>query len=136
MPIKPHLVLVLLCIALITGCAKEPGIGGRAEITGRVMEQHHTNSGNPVGDPYPRPGHRVYIIYGDGNTHDDDVRTGPDGRFRFAWLRKGTYSVYTVSECDPFDEDCPGGTRVVSRAVELKDRRDQVDIGDLSIENW
>jgi hypothetical protein len=127
---------LLLLILLVTGCVKEPGIGGRAEIHGRVIEQHHNNSGQPRGDPYPRAGRRVYISYGDATGHDDDVRTGPDGRFRFAWLRKGTYRVFTFSECHHTDPLCIGGTKVVTRTVEITDRRELVDIGDMLIENW
>ncbi len=124
---------VLACISLlglITGCAKEPGIGGRGEIQGRIMEQHQGE-----GDLYPRPDHEVYIVYGDGTTEDDNVRTGPDGRFRFPWLRKGEYRIYTFSECEDLTA-CPGGTVAVIREVDLIQRKDLVDVGDLNIMNW
>ena len=32
----------------------------------------------------------------------------PTGRFRFPWLRRGTYRVYTISECDDY-ENCTEG---------------------------
>ncbi len=130
-----HITLVLLAWPLLHGCVKEPGIGGRAEIHGRVMEQHHNDAGEPQGDPYPLPDKRVYIVYGDNTGVDDDVRTGPDGRFRFPWLRKGSYRVYTISECQ-VNYDCLSGTYQVSREAELSGRTEIMDIGDLKIENW
>src|SRR5688572_10183771 len=93
---------LILLIASI-GCAKEPGIGGRAEIHGRVLERHQGS-----GEYYPLADHDVFIVFGDGTTPDDDVSTGPDGRFRFPWLRKGAYRVFTISECDWDLENCPG----------------------------
>ena len=122
--------ILVLTIGL-AGCAKEPGIGGRAEIHGRVMEQHQGS-----GEYYPLPDHDVYIVYGDGTTPDDDVSTGPDGRFRFPWLRKGNYRIFTLSECEYDPVGCPSGSIAVERAVDLVDRTDLVDVGDLYITNW
>lgn len=130
MPGSIHPLIMILVIGL-AGCAKEPGIGGRGEIQGRVMEQHQGE-----GDFYPRPDHEVYIVYGDGTTEDDNVRTGPDGRFRFPWLRKGNYRIYTFSECEVNITDCPSGTVAVTRDVDLIERKDLVDVGDLNITNW
>ena len=119
--------LISIVVIGLLGCAKEPGIGGRAEIHGRVMEQHQGS-----GEFYPIPDHDVFIVFGDGTTPDDDVSTGPDGRFRFPWLKKGNYRIFTFSEC----EDCSSGSIVVERSVELSDRNDLVDVGDLYITNW
>lgn len=114
-------------------CSKDPGEGGRAEIQGRVIEQrYNNNTQQPVGSPYPKAEQRVYIIYGDGEFHDDDVRTGPDGRFRFPWLRKGDYTVYTISECGQYT----GCTMSVSASANIADRKELVDVGDLQIQQW
>jgi hypothetical protein len=126
----------LLFILLAAGCVKDPGIGGRAEIQGRVMEQRYNSSGVPQGDPYPRAGRRVYISYGAEEGQDDTERTGPEGHFRFPWLRKGTYRIHVMSQCQVDPVDCPAGTREVWRIVELSDRKAVVDVGDLLIENW
>lgn len=125
--------LAVLVILGVTACGKEPGEGGRAEIRGRVVEQrYNNNTGQPVGPVYAVPERQVYIIYGDGTFHDDDVRTGPDGTFRFPWLRKGDYTVYTISECDDFD----GCTFAVEVRTSVGDRKEVVDVGDLRVENW
>ena len=125
--------LAVLALLSISACGKEPGEGGRAEIRGRVIEQrYNSNTGQPVGPTYVLPEQRVYIIYGDGTFHDDDVRTGPDGTFRFPWLRKGDYTVYTISECGQYN----GCTYAVQVRTSVGSRKEVVDIGDLRVENW
>jgi len=125
----------MACMALVVlatlSCRKEEGEGGRGEIRGRVMEQRYNNLGLPVGPLYPAAEQRVYIIYGDGTYHDDNERAGADGRFRFPWLRKGSYTVYAVSECGEFN----GCTYQVSVNAKINKRKDIVDVGDLIIEN-
>jgi hypothetical protein len=125
--------VALSMLTLLPACKKEPGEGGRAEIRGRVKEQRYSrNTGQPVGPVYLLPEQRVYIIYGDGTYHDDDVRTGPDGTFRFPWLQKGDYTVYTISECGQYN----GCTYAVQVRTSIGSRKEVVDIGDLLIENW
>lgn len=124
----------LTCAAvLFTACKKEPGEGGKAEIHGIVYEQRYNNTTHqPQGDPYPIAEQRVYIIYGTGDYADDDTRTEPDGTFRFAWLRKGDYRVYSVSECDT----CASGTKGIYVDVEIGDRKEVVNADPITIENW
>jgi hypothetical protein len=67
---------------------KKPAKVEKAEITGTVMRQDVNAAGSAIGDPYPFQETRVYIVYGDHTTSDDDVRTGPDGKYSFRWLRE------------------------------------------------
>jgi hypothetical protein len=130
---KLYAAAAVVALAVSSACSKEPGEGGRAEVRGRVMEQRYNPSTNqPIGQPYPLAEARVYIIYGEGEFHDDDVRTGPDGRFRFPWLRKGDYTVYTMSECPDFD----GCTFAVFAKATIGSRKEVVDVGDLNVQNW
>ena len=116
-----------------TACSKDPGEGGKAEIHGTVHEQeYNNNTGNPIGDPYPIAEQRVYIIYGDGDYADDDTRTEPDGTYRFPWLRKGDYRIYTVSECDT----CDSGTKGIYVNVEVGSRKEIADAPLITIEKW
>src|SRR5690606_4694848 len=132
------LLFLLLLALLLSACSKEPGEGGRAEIVGRVMTQNYQPNENDVaiGDPYPTPEHRVYIIYGDGNYHDDDIRTSADGGFRFSGLRPGTYQIYTVADRYRIHPGFPSGTEIVMRTVSIDDRKGTVDIGDLNIRRY
>lgn len=119
----------------LSACSKEPGEGGKAEIRGVVYQQEYNeNTGQAVGVPVPVGDHRVFIIYGDGLYYDDDVRTGPDGQFRFPWLRKGTYKVYTFSECR--ENTCDGDQYAVYRTVEIGGRKDAVEVPMITIEWW
>jgi hypothetical protein len=120
-----------ILLVLFTACSKEPGDGGRAEIRGTILEQAYSPSGNTDGDPYPAVDQEVYIIYGDGQYHDDDTRTGPNGEFRFAWLRKGSYRIYAISECD--NENCREG---IYRTVEIEGRREIVTAPAITIANY
>lgn len=118
---------------LITSCNKEPGEGGRAEIQGVVYEQEYNfNTGLPIGDPYALTDYRVAIIYGDGEYADDDTRTGPGGTFRFAWLRKGDYKLYVISECNEYD-NCTEG---VYASVSINDRKDVVQADTLFVRKY
>ena len=103
MKIRSSLLLLFSALLLASGCKKEPGVGGKAQIEGVIMRQDVNAAGAPIGVPYPYQEARVYIIYGDGAYSNDDVRTGPDGGYTFPWLRKGDYTVYTFGECN-----CPG----------------------------
>ncbi|HRH69988.1 MAG: hypothetical protein JNL43_09100 [Flavobacteriales bacterium] len=128
-----RLLTALPILALITSCTKEPGEGGKAEIRGRVIEQEYSNGGLPIGDPYPVPGNNVYIVYGDasdGAYPDDNVDTGPNGEFRFPWLRKGTYTIYTLSDC----ATCDGGTKTIYATADIGDKKEVVNVGDMLIE--
>jgi hypothetical protein len=123
--------LLLIPSLLLFSCSKEPGDGGRAEIRGAVLFQNVTSSGSPDGDPYPAVDERVYIIYGDGQYHDDDTRTGPYGEFRFPWLRKGTYRVYAISECD--NDGCREG---IYRTAEIEGKREILSVPTITILNY
>ncbi|MBK9420238.1 MAG: hypothetical protein IPN44_04200 [Flavobacteriales bacterium] len=123
MKMRTGSVLTLLAAALLWGCTKEAGDGGKAEITGTVLRQDVNAGGSPLGAPYPFQEARVYIVYGDHATYDDDIRTGPDGKYSFRWLRKGDYTLYTYSECN-----CPGKTEALSAKVTVGDNKDVVTV--------
>lgn len=117
---------------LSTACNKEPGEGGKAEIRGTIYEQRYSTSGNPQGEAYPIAEQRVYIIYGDNEFADDDTRTGPNGEFRFAWLRKGSYRIYTISECNEYI-NC---TEAIYRTADIGDRKEVVNLQRITTRNY
>ncbi len=130
---RAMLAALLALSILLIGCKKEPGEGGRAEIQGIVYEQQYNNNTNlPFGPKYPLTDYRVAIIYGDGDYADDDTRTGPDGKFRFPWLRKGDYRIYVITECN----DYVGCTEGVFADVSINDRKDIVEMDTLFVRNY
>jgi hypothetical protein len=100
-----------LC-ALLGSC--EPGPGGTAGITGLVYYQEQDAYGLPL-PPYPAPDERVFIVYGQDSVVSDDARTHFSGRYRFDFLRKGLYTLYSLERCG----SCPGGQRAVEVQVEI-----------------
>lgn len=123
---------------LLSGCKKEPGEGGKSEIRGYVYEQAYNNSTcQASGDPYPLMEARVYIMYGDHEFYDDDVRTGPGGLFAFSWLRKGDYRIYVVSECrSNCDQGCNGDLTPVYASASLSGKDEVTDLGILTVKNY
>lgn len=122
----------LFIVTLLAGCTKEAGEGGKAQITGTVLRQDVNAAGAAIGDPYPYLDTRVYIAYGDNDTYDDDIRTGPDGKYSFRWLRKGDYTVYTFGEqCD-----CSNDMVVLSRSVSIDGKKDVVIVPTLIADNY
>ena len=126
-----HILIVLLCLCLLPACEKEPGDGGKAEIHGTVLRQNVNALGIPQGAPYPYQDTRVFIEYGDHQYQDDDVRTGPDGKFAFRWLRKGDYTIYAYGECS-----CPGNSIAVERKVSIDGKKDVVTVPDITVDNY
>lgn len=130
-PIR-HLAILLASIVVLSwGCKKEPGEGGKAEIRGTVLRQNVNAVGNPIGEPYPYQDTRVYIVYGDHDFQDDDVRTGPDGQYVFRWLRKGDYTVYTFGECN-----CPGNSVAISHKVSIDGKKDVITVPTITALNF
>ena len=118
---------------LISGCNKEPGEGGRAEIQGTVYEQRFNETTNlPIGNAYPLSDYRVAIIYGDGDFANDDTRTGPEGQFNFPWLRTGDYRIYVISECNAY-QNCTEG---IYLDVEISGRKDVVVTDTILVRNY
>ncbi len=129
MVIKKLIVCCLISLSLFTwGCEKGPGEGGSSSIKGNVHVTDYNATFLIVQGEYPGIDEDVYIIYGDDISYGDRIRSGPDGRFEFKYLREGKYTVYTYSEDTSFS-----GTAVVAVSVEIKDKNKTVDAGTLNI---
>jgi hypothetical protein len=116
-------------ILFVGGCEKTEGEGGRGSISGRVVEQYKNPSSEEVLAEYYAKDERVYIIYGtEERVYDDDMRTDFEGRFRFRWLRPGTYTIYVYSECNVLNADCISQDNdiAVLRTVQLAKNEDFV----------
>lgn len=94
-------------MAIMFSCAKEEGEGGLATVSGAVGLDVYDKVTGELLSSGPAADVRVYIVYGDNTGYDDDVRTKYDGTFKFEYLYKGDYEVYTYSECIFDKDDCP-----------------------------
>jgi len=85
-------------VLLLSGCLKEPGIGGTSTITGKVYAHDYNAEMNKLRAEYYAPDEDVYIIYGDDSIFSDRTLTSYDGSYRFEYLRPGTYTVFAYSK--------------------------------------
>lgn len=76
-----------------------PGTGGVTTVSGTLQAYFINGNNNDTLGVGPLFNERVYIVYGEGNTHSDDVRSSSDGTFQFTKLRPGKYRVYSYSDC-------------------------------------
>ncbi len=124
--------LSLLTVALIllfTSCKKEPGFGGLSCIEGKVYATDYTpNSGIIEAEGYTADMKVVISVEG-SNTILDETKTNLDGSYRFEKLRKGTYKVWTFTECDT----CTNNETPVIQSVEVKSNRETITLPDFSI---
>jgi hypothetical protein len=132
---KKILLLTVLVLAaapgILTSCAKDPGEGGNSSITGKVLVHQYNYDFTVLLDEYWAADADVYIIYGDGVTDDDRLRAGPDGDFRFQFLRKGNYQIYVYS--DDSTMTSASGTIALYRNVEITKNKQTVDAGTIVI---
>jgi hypothetical protein len=90
--------VVLLFSVALSGCLKEPGIGGNSTITGKIYAYDYNTEMNKLRAQYYAPDEDVYIIYGDDSIFSDRTQTSYDGSYRFKYLRPGTYTIFAYSK--------------------------------------
>ena len=128
------LIAISFASMLIGSCKKEAGEGGNSSITGTV----HTTKCNGTFTFYQGEflgaDEDVYIIYGDDITYGDRIKSGPDGKFEFKYLREGSYKIYVYSD------DTVNVTPIVLigkvpvyKEVDITSKKQTVDCGTLEI---
>lgn len=101
----------LLCFA---SCKKNAGEGGTGAVQGYVKLVNHPD------DDYTLPADTmdavktdVFIVYGNANFYGDDMETDEKGFYKFNYLTKGDYTVFSYSTL-------PSGEKVpVSASVSI-----------------
>lgn len=92
--------IVLLCMGLLlmVSCNKNEGEGGTGTIQGYVKLINHPD------DDYTLPADTmdaaktdVFIVYGNSDFYGDDVETDDKGFYKFKYLTKGSYTVFSYS---------------------------------------
>ncbi len=120
--------LIIGLVLLFSSCTKEEGVGGTSTISGKVYAKEFSSAGNLLAEYYAQE-ERVYIIYGDGTTYDNDFRTSYDGSYKFQYLNKGTYKVFCYSNCDT----CASGSIAVIKEVEITSNNSTIELEDIVI---
>ncbi len=125
------LLSLLLVPLLFLGCSKAPGIGGRAQITGKLIGKFYSDTQLTAFTGFSfLSDERVYIIYGNEKTqYDDDLRTSYDGSFEFNYLRPGKYVVFMYENCYP----CASLQKEKLFEVEITGKDEVVDLGEITL---
>ena len=131
-----NLIFLLLIGTLFLACKKEAGEGGTSVIEGKVYKiyTYQTPQGQTDTLYYQLDASKdVYIIYSDdeGAIYDDNFETDFNGRYRFEFLRKGDYTLYTYADSSDVNTtyDYP-----VFRHIEIKSNNTTYKVEDFVIE--
>lgn len=85
------------CFLILFSCKKEPGVGGNASITGKVITRDYNATFTNLLGVYPSADQYVYIVFGDHVGYDKRIKTDYNGVYRFSYLYPGKYTIYTYS---------------------------------------
>ncbi len=120
-----------LLFFFVTACSKYEGTGGRATIKGKIYVKQYNESFTQLLDEYYAAEEDVYIIYGDHDVYDDDMKTNFDGKFEFSYLERGNYKIFVYSEDSTFNT--PGGKEAIFIDIEIKEKKDVIELDDIVI---
>ncbi|MBP5643766.1 MAG: hypothetical protein J6X10_06015 [Bacteroidales bacterium] len=90
----------LLCVGLlfIVSCNKNSGEGGTGTVQGYVkLINHPDDNYNLPADTMDAAKTDVFIVYGNSDFYGDDVETDDQGFYKFKYLTKGDYTVFSYS---------------------------------------
>ena len=90
----------IICISLLlfTSCNKSEGEGGTGTVQGYVKLIHHPDDNYSLpADTVDAAKTDVFIVYGNSDFYGDDVETDDKGFYRFKYLTKGRYTVFSYS---------------------------------------
>ncbi|MBA3704462.1 MAG: hypothetical protein H0W84_00750 [Bacteroidetes bacterium] len=127
----------IVSLLLISSCKKEAGPGGTSSINGKVYARYYNKNFSILADSAYAPDLDVYIIYGNEQTFGERQRTTYDGSYKFKYLQKGSYKIYTYSK------DSTGAYKyyvnqyspdvVVVKDVKIAKNKQSVEVPDIHI---
>ena len=99
MKIKVSIFFWAVFAFLFASCNQSEGLGGSSTIEGYVCNVvHQDNNFTFQKDTFPAAGKKVYLNFGDEANVGKKTDAGPNGYFRFDYLREGKYKLYALSE--------------------------------------
>jgi hypothetical protein len=126
-------ILFLLSFAvLFFSCKKEEGEGGMATIKGSIWVRDWDKNFNLMMYEYPGLDEDVFIVYGDQVGYGDKLSTDLNGNFEFKYLRKGTYTIYALSDTLP-SVNVSYAQFPVAVKIEISEKKQVIDIGKLTV---
>ena len=95
-----NIFFILFTLLCLTACQKESGEGGTSVIEGSIIyltTSYNLETFTIDTHYYPKAGKDVFITYSnnEASIYDDKFETDWNGRYRFEFLRKGDYTVFT-----------------------------------------
>jgi len=118
--------LLTFILLFLSACEKPPGEGGTSTIRGHVFIRDYNSNFTLLQSSFWAQEERVYIMYGDNEFYDDDIRTSFDGMYEFRNLRKGQYTVFAYSDDSTFS--VAGGQYPVFRTVDITEDGQLVEV--------
>jgi len=123
----------LLAITCFAACQKPEGFGGTSTIKGIIIKQDFNNLNQPI-KSYGAPDESVYIIFGENEIYDEDVKTHYDGKYEFTQLRKGKYKLFAYSECEADSCNAPSVPIIIE--VEINENNKTINVPDIIVNNF
>jgi hypothetical protein len=110
----------------------EEGEGGMATIKGSIWVHDWDKNFNLLMYEYPGLDEDVFIVYGDQVGYGDKLSTDLNGNFEFKYLRKGTYTIYALSDTLP-STNVSYAQFPVAVKIEISEKKQVIDIGKLTV---
>lgn len=127
--IRPVILTCLIAFAaLLSACGGSEGEGGRTSVIGQVYYKLQDKNGNALGREEARA-EDIFIVYGDNERFDDDVKTHSNGQYQFRYLFKGSYTIFGYSECP----NCDSGVEPTAIEVDLSGKKEDFVAPDLEL---
>lgn len=117
---------------ILFSCKKEEGDGGMATIKGKVWVRDWDKNFNLIMYEHAGLDEDVFIVYGDQNGYGDKVSTDLNGNFEFKYLRKGNYTIYSLSDTLQ-SSTVPYNQFPVATKIQITDKKQVVDIGTIVV---
>lgn len=124
-------ILLICSVVLISSCKKDPGPGGMATISGKLMIKDYDASFKLLKDSYYAQGENVYISYDGLDGVGSSVKTSYDGSYQFSYLRKGKYKVFAVGK----DSSSINSNKTIAVVVDvdITDKKQDIKLPDIEI---